>query len=149
MLQQLIALLHLNLPDLVTCNSVLNKGSLPYLHGGSQQLPDFPSRTEQKLSSKNITAKMVSNAIYLMHPKPLAQTEFQPLFLRCVLQSFLLFLLSYTINAWPDLVFLPVGNLHRLCQFLKMMDERSDPGKYLSAFLLLLVRSLSLLLIIV
>ena len=29
-----------------------------------QQLADLPSRTEQKLSSKNITAKMVSRAIY-------------------------------------------------------------------------------------
>ena len=34
------------------------------LDDGSQQLPGFPSRTEQKLSSKNITAKMVSRAIY-------------------------------------------------------------------------------------
>ena len=39
-----------------SCNSTLDDGS--------QQLPDFPSRTEQKLSSKNITAKMVSRAIY-------------------------------------------------------------------------------------
>ena len=65
----------------------------------------------------------------LMHPKPLAHRVFQPLSSRCVLHSFLLFLLSYTINAWTNLVFLPVGNLHRLCQFLKML-ERSHPGKY-------------------
>ena len=36
-----------------SCNSTLD---------GSQQLPDFPSRTEQGLSSKNTTAKMVSRA---------------------------------------------------------------------------------------
>ena len=29
-----------------------------------QQLPDFPSRTERRLSSKKIAAKMVSHAIY-------------------------------------------------------------------------------------
>ena len=52
----------------------------------------------------------------------MAPVEFQPLSLKCVLQCFLLLLLSYTINAWPNLVFLPVGNLH---QFLKMI-ERSD-----------------------
>ena len=34
-----------------------------------------------------------------------------------------MFLLSYTINAWPNLVFLPVGNLHWLCQFLKIMKR--------------------------
>ena len=86
-----------------SCNSTIDDGS--------QQLPDFPSRTE------NITAKMVSRAIYDLHPKPLATTESQPLSLRSVLQSFLMFLLSYTINAWPNLVFLHVGNFHRLCQF--------------------------------
>ena len=32
----------------------------------------------------------------LIHPKPLALTEFPPLSIRCVLQSFLRFLLSYT-----------------------------------------------------
>ena len=59
----------------------------------------------------------------LKHPKPLAPTEFHPLYWRCVLQSFLLFLLSYTINACPNLVFIPVGNFHLLCQFLKMMER--------------------------
>ena len=39
-----------------SCNSTLDDGS--------QQLPVFPFHTEQRLSSKNITAKMVSNAIY-------------------------------------------------------------------------------------
>ena len=47
-----------------------------------------------------------SKSTILMHPKPLAPTEFHPLSLRCVLQSFLLLLLSYTINAWPNLIFL-------------------------------------------
>ena len=59
-----------------------------------------------------------------MHPKPLAQQN--PaivLKLRCILQSFILFLLSYTINDWQNLVFLPVGNLHQLCQFFKMMER--------------------------
>ena len=78
-----------------------------------------------------------------MHPKSLAQTEFQPLSLRGILQSFLLFLLSYTINAWLNLVFLPVGNLYRLCQFLKMMER----DLIQVSIFLLLVRSLSLLLI--
>ena len=59
-----------------------------------------------------------------MHPKPLDVTEFQPLSLRCVLQSFLLFLLIYTINAWPNLVF-------------KNDGERSDPGKYCPISLLI------------
>ena len=97
-----------------SCNSTLDDGS--------QQLTDFPSHTEKKLSSKNITAKMVSSAIHNLDAstiKPLAQTEFQPLSLRCVLHSFLLFLLSYTIGR----IFLPVGTLHRLCQFLKMMER--------------------------
>ena len=40
----------------VSCNSTLDDGS--------QQLPDFLSRTEQRLDSKNITAKMVPCAIY-------------------------------------------------------------------------------------
>ena len=55
---------------------------------------------------------MVSRAIYDLDASK-APTEFQPLSLRCVLQSFLMFLLSYTINAWPNLALLPVGNLHR------------------------------------
>ena len=58
-------------------------------------------------------------SMILVHPKPLAPTEFKPLSSR--FDSFILFLLTYTINAWPNPVFLPVGNLHRLCQFLKMM----------------------------
>ena len=99
-----------------SCNSTIDDGS--------QQLPDFPSRTEQRLSSKNITAKMVSCVIYnLDASKATGQTEFQQLSLRCVLQSFLMFLLSYTINPWLNLVFLPVGNLHWLCQFLKMIER--------------------------
>ena len=133
MLKQLVDLLHLSLPDLVISGgfitAFLTGVRLPYLLfflwprglitstdlanlfarnfscnstlDGSQQLPDFPFCTEQRVSSKNINAKMVSRAI-----------------LKCVLQSFLLFLLSCTINAWPNLVFLPVGNLHWLCQFL-------------------------------
>ena len=134
------------------CNSILNRGSHPYLlflmaqwswqhlmtkltsarnfscnsilDDGSQQLPYFPSRTEQRVSSQNITAKMVSHAIYdLDASKATGPTEFQPLSLRCVLQSFLLLLLSYKINDWLNLVFLPVGNLHWLCQFLKMMER--------------------------
>ena len=85
----------------------------------------------------------------LMHPKPLVHTEFQPLTLRCVLQRFLLFLLSYIINTWPYLGFLPVGNLHQLCQFLKMMErDLIEVSIVLSAFFLLLGRSLSLLLMI-
>ena len=78
-----------------SCNSTLDDGS--------QQRNDFPSCTEQKLSSKNITAKMVSCAIYiLMHPKPLAQTEFQPSSLRYVLQSFLLLFLSNTTECLSE-----------------------------------------------
>ena len=87
-----------------SCNSTFDDGS--------QQLPDFPSRTEQRLGFKHITTKMVSHAIYdLDASKATGPTEFKPLcFLRCVLQSFLL-------NAWTNLVFLPVGNLHHLCHF--------------------------------
>ena len=33
-------------------------------YDGSQQLPDFPFHTKQRLSSKNITAKIVSCTIY-------------------------------------------------------------------------------------
>ena len=40
----------------LSCNSTLDNGS--------QQLPDFQSLTKQRLSSMNITAKMVSHAIY-------------------------------------------------------------------------------------
>ena len=69
------------------------------LDDGSQQLPDFPSCTEQRFSSKNITTKMVSGTIYYLDAsKATGPTEFQPLFLRCVLQSFLMFLLSYIYN---------------------------------------------------
>ena len=108
------------------------------------------SRTQQRLALKVSPPKwfLVQSTI-LMHPKPLAPTEFQPLSFRCVLQRFLLFLLSYTINAWPNLIFLPVGNLHRLCQFLKMTErDLIQVSIVLLAFFLLLVRSLSLLLMI-
>ena len=100
------------------CNSVLNRGksTIPPLFNGPevlttstdkanlfarnfsynstlddsyQLLPDFPSRTEHRLTSRKITARMVSHV--LIHVKPLAQTKFHPLSLRCVLQSFLLF----------------------------------------------------------
>ena len=45
-------------------------------------------------------------------------------------------LLRYTINACPNLSFLPVGNLHQLCQFC---EERSDQGKYRPISLLPLI----------
>ena len=71
---------------------------------------------------------LVSHTIYDLdaYPKLLAPTEFQQLSLRCVLQSFLLFLLSYTINAcfpscWKSSSVVPV---------FKNDGERSDPGKY-------------------
>ena len=134
------------------CNSVLNRGksSVPPLFNGpevlitstdkanlfarnfpcnstfddgSQQLPDFPTRTEQRLSSKKITFKMVSHAIYDLDESRATSLDRIPLFLRCDLQSFLLFLLSYIIYALSNLVFLPVGNLHRLCHFLKTMER--------------------------
>ena len=61
-----------------SCNSTLDDGL--------QQLPDFPSRTEQRLSSKKITSKMVSNMIYNLHAsKATGITEFQSLSLTCVL----------------------------------------------------------------
>ena len=75
-----------------SCNSTLDDGS--------QQLTDFPSGTEQKLSL-------------------------------------------------AEYVFLPVGNLHRLCQFLKMMEsDLTEVSIVLEAFFLLLVRSLSIILMI-
>ena len=67
---------------------------------------------------------MDSRAIYdLDASKATGPTEFPPLSLRYFLQCFLLFFLSYTINAWPNLVFLLVEYLHQLCQFLKMMER--------------------------
>ena len=83
------------------CNSVLNRGS-----------------------SQNIITKIDSRALYdLDASKATGPTEFPPLSLRYFLQCFLLFFLSYTINAWPNLVFLLVEYLHRLCQFLKMIER--------------------------
>ena len=70
----------------LSCNSTLNDGT--------QQLPNFLSRTEQRLSSNNITAKMVSRAIH-----------------------------DLDASKATGLVFHHVGNLHRLCQFLKMMER--------------------------
>ena len=78
----LVVLLHLSLSDLVTsggfATAFLTGGSPPYLlflmartfscnstlDDGSQQFPDSPSRTDQRLSSENITIKMVSHTIY-------------------------------------------------------------------------------------
>ena len=92
----------------VSCNSTLDDGS--------QQFPDFPSHTEQSLSSMNITAKMVCRAIYdLDASKATGPDRIPAIVLKMCNQS----LLSYTINALPNLVFLPVGYLHRFCQFLK------------------------------
>ena len=106
-------------PRNFSCNSTFDDGS--------QQLPDFPSRNERRLSFKNITAKMVSCAIYNLDASRATGPHRIPAILsfRCVLQWFLLFLPSYTINAWLNLVFLPAGNLHRLCQFLND-GKRSD-----------------------
>ena len=96
------------------------------LDDGSQQLPDFPSRTEQRLSSKNITAKIVSlQSTILMHPKPLAPTEFQPLcspelspvlaklYNKCLVESCF-------PSCWKTSSVVPV---------FKNDGERSDPGK--------------------
>ena len=83
--------MHLSLSDLLTsagfATAYLTGGSLPNipeilttstdkanlfarnfscnstLHDGFQQFPNFPSRTEQRLSSKTITVKTVSSAI--------------------------------------------------------------------------------------
>ena len=118
------------------CNSILNRGKSiipPLFNGpevlkicnstvddGSQQLPDFLSCTEQRLSSKNITYKMDSCAIYDIDASKATDPDRIPAH---VFSRALLFLLSYTINAWPNLVFLPVGNLHWLFQFLEMMER--------------------------
>ena len=94
MLKQLVTLLHIGSRDFWRiCNSVLNRGksTIPPLFNGPevlttstdkanlfarnfsynstldhsyQLLPDFPSRTEHRLTSRKITARMVSHAIY-------------------------------------------------------------------------------------
>ena len=135
--KQLVDLLHLSLLDLVTSGefetTFLTRRSLLYLLPPLIMVPNsfpiFHLVLNRDLDLRISPPKwfLVQYTI-LMHPKPPASTEFQPLSLKCVLQRLLLFLLSYTINAWPNPVFLPVGNLHRFCQFLKMM-ESSDPGK--------------------
>ena len=140
MLKQLVALLHLSLSDLMISGGFVTElftgGSLPYLLflmaktklGIFHAIPPLmmvPNSFRFSISywTDTLAPRMspkwfLVQSTILMHLKPLAQTEFQPLSLR-----FLLFLLSYTINSWPNLVFLPVGNLHRLCQI-------SHPGKY-------------------
>ena len=92
MLKRLVALLHLSLSDLVTSGGL----QLPYLLflmanllasnfscNSTQQLPGFPSRAEQRLSSKNITAKMVSHAIYVDASKAIGPDRIPAIVLMC------------------------------------------------------------------
>ena len=91
------------------------------LDDGSQQLTNFPSRTEQKLSSKNITAKMVSCAIYYLVASKTTGPDRIPASVlnMCSLKLFPV-LAKLHNKCLAKSVFLPVGNLHQLCQFLKM-----------------------------
>ena len=93
-----------------SCNSTL----------GFQQITDFPLVVNRNydLAASKSTGPDGIPAIVLK---------------RCVLQSFLLFLLSYIINACPNLVFLPVVPV------FKNNRERSDPGKYHPISLLLII----------
>ena len=50
--------------------------------------------------------------------------------LRCVLQSFLLFLVTYTINAWPKSCFPSFWESASVVPVFKSDGERFDPGKY-------------------
>ena len=135
------------------CNSVLNKGKST-LFNGSEVLTTSTDKVDffARNFSCNSTFDDGSHSFPIFHlvlNRDLALRISTILSLRCVLQSFILFLLSYTINAWPNLVFLPVGNLHRLCQCLKMMErDLIQVSIVLSTFFLLLVRPLGLLLMI-
>ena len=138
MLKQLVALLHLGSREFWRiCNSVLNRGesTIPPLFNGPEALAalltkltslpgifheippltmvpnsfPFPPRTEQRFSSKNITAKMGSPAIYDLDASKATASERIP--------AIVLKMCSPELSPWPNLVFLPAGNLHRLCQF--------------------------------
>ena len=106
-----------------SCNSTLDDGP--------QQLTDFPSRTEQKLSSKNITAKMVSREIYELDASiatgtdriraivlKMCSPELSPvlakLYNKCLSES-------CCPSCWKSSSVVPV---------FKYDGERSDPGKY-------------------
>ena len=95
------------------------------LDDGSQQLPDFPSRTEERINSKNITAKMVSRAIYdaskatgpaiiFKMCSPELSPVFAKLYNKCLAKSCF-------PSCWKSSSVVPV---------FKNVGERSDPGKY-------------------
>ena len=106
-----------------SCNSTLDDGF--------QQLPNFPPRTEQRLSSKKITARMVSHAIYdldafkatgpdripsivLKMCSPELSPVLAKLYNKCLAESCF-------PSCWKSSSVVPV---------FKNDGERSDPGKY-------------------
>ena len=108
-----------------------NFSSNSTLDDGFQQLPDFPSRTEQRLTSRKITARMVSHAIYdldtckatgpdripsivLKMCSPELSPVLAKLYNKCLAESCF-------PSCWKSSAVVPV---------FKNDGERSDPGKY-------------------
>ena len=111
------------------CNSILNRGksAIPPLFNGPEvltasmdkanlfarnfsnnstlddsfhALPDFPLRTEQRLCSRKITARMVANAILDLDAfKATGPDKIPSIVLKSVLRSFLLYLPSFITNV--------------------------------------------------
>ena len=102
-----------------------------FARNGSQQLPDFPSRTEQRLSSKNITAKMTSRAIYVLDASKATGTDRIPVIVRKMCSPKLSPVLAKLYNkSLAESCFPSCWKSSSVVPVFKNDGERSDPGKY-------------------
>ena len=115
-----------------SCNSTLDDGS--------QQLPDFPSRTEQILGSKKITAKIVSRVFYDLDASKVTGLDRIPAIVLRMCSPELCPVLATLYNkclaescfpsCWKSSLVVPV---------FKNDGERSDPGKCHPISLLIII----------
>ena len=161
MLKQLCALSHLSLSVLVTsgrlATAFLTGGSLPYLlflmarttstekanlftrnfscnstlDDGSQQLPDFPSRTEQRPTSKKIAAKMISRAIYDLDTSKATGPDRIPGIVLMMFSPELSPILAKLYNKrLAEFCFPSCWKSSSVVPAFKNNGQRSDPGNY-------------------
>ena len=106
-----------------SCNSTIDDGS--------QQLLDFPSHTEPRLSSKNITAKMVSRAIYHLDESKTSGPDRIPAIVLKMHSPELSPVLAKLYNrCLAENVFPSCWKSSTVVPAFIIDGERSDPGKY-------------------
>ena len=110
----------------------------------SHKLPDFPPRTEQRLRSKNITAKMVSRAIYDPGAsKATGPNRIPPIFLKMCSPELSPVLAKLYNKCLAESCFLSCWKSSSVVPVFRNDGERSDPGKHRPVSLLPIISKIS------